>query len=277
MCRLMMGHKSAIREYDRKHGLIQLLNYLEKQLGGHGNGVVFMKNGEIVEGRKGVKLSNEEICTMEINLDYDWMIYHTRLVSVGSKTDSQCHPYWEGNDVLAMNGTDMDFSNVADAMGTSDSDIIFRVLRGTTPEQAMEILGHIDAIFVGAIDGKPIASSSPLGDLCRWGKKMFASSFPKGVPSTLMNGEGWIDGKLKIRKDDRRSYRYAYHWEDDPWMRDYKRESKREPQYGEYELGYEDGRDDGFKEGYAVGYRDGVDGYSFDDNPWEETEIDNAA
>lgn len=255
MCRLMMGHRGSVRKYDKEYGLLELLNYLEKQFGGHGNGVVFMNKGKVVAGLKGVNLTNEEICVLERKTEYDWMIYHTRLVSVGSKTDEQCHPYWEGNDVLAMNGTESSFSSMAHALNTSDSDVIFRCLRGCTPQEAVEALSKMGSVFVGAINGTPIASGSLYGDLERWGKKMFASNFPKGVRTTPMWGDGWIDGKLVKRTAKKRNK-----WWDDAGSYDYipsNSYSKGKRIADEYDMGYDAGFEDGYEEGYKVGALDG--------------------
>lgn len=249
MCRLLLGSKGAIRKYDRQHGLLQLLDHLEQEMGGHGNGVVFVKDKRILQGNKGVLLGTQEIAMMEAELDYDWMIFHTRLVSVGAQTDEQCHPYWERNDALAMNGTEYDFADLAGAIGTTDSEVIFRIIRGMKPQQAVEVLGHLSSVFVGVIDGVPIASNSTYGDLCRWGKRLFASSFPKGVKCTNMGPNGWVNGQLVKRE------------EEDPW-RGYGRYSRG---YGwDYDLGYDEGKVVGYAKGYGEGYSDGGMGLPFD-------------
>ena len=55
MCRVLLMNKQAEKEIEKTYGLDRYLKYLEKQMGGHGNGFALMKNGKIIKLEKGVK------------------------------------------------------------------------------------------------------------------------------------------------------------------------------------------------------------------------------
>jgi hypothetical protein len=56
----MMNNK-GIKYIEEKYGLENLFDYLERQLGGHGNGICFIYNDGSFFIRKGVELTNAEI------------------------------------------------------------------------------------------------------------------------------------------------------------------------------------------------------------------------
>ena len=56
MCRVLIATKRAVKEYNSRHGLKNLLKHLEQELGGHGNGLaLFDENGKMTYMQKGVK------------------------------------------------------------------------------------------------------------------------------------------------------------------------------------------------------------------------------
>lgn len=93
MCRLVLMNKEGEKQLDNQYGLDKYFKYLEKQLGGHGNGFALMKKGKIIKIDKGINLDVRDIANTIKNTDYDWAIFHTRLASVGEKSDKNCHPF----------------------------------------------------------------------------------------------------------------------------------------------------------------------------------------
>ena len=49
-------NKEGEKQIDMQYGLDKYLKYLEKQLGGHGNGYALMKDGKVIKFEKGVNL-----------------------------------------------------------------------------------------------------------------------------------------------------------------------------------------------------------------------------
>ena len=87
--------------------LKHLFSFLEKRMGGDGNGVATLPNFEIV---KGVKLSAYFCADMTYRAlqENQAVVFHTRLRSSGPVCDSLCHPFytegkkWKG--IIAHNG-----------------------------------------------------------------------------------------------------------------------------------------------------------------------------
>ncbi len=109
MCRLALLNKEGIDYLEDKIGIVNLLNYLEKSLGGHGNGYCMLFKNNAVRIRKGLDLHNDEI-TDDIFKYYKnlkWFFYHTRLASFGLINSENCHPFKDSSgNVLMMNGTE---------------------------------------------------------------------------------------------------------------------------------------------------------------------------
>lgn len=181
MCRVILASKKSVMKYNSRHELLPLLLHLEVECGGHGNGYALLRKGKIVKFEKGVGLKNEEIARVLLNESYDWVIWHTRIASIGEESDANCHPFVANDSALAMNGTERDFETVADVLGATDSEIIFRLVQRSSYAEATKILKALRAVFVGFVDGKPYAIKNN-GALEKWaGGEFFASSFPKEV------------------------------------------------------------------------------------------------
>ena len=176
MCRLAMMDNKGIRYIEKHYGLANLFDHLEEQLGGHGNGVCFIyKNGSYFV-RKGVNLTNEEIAEevlMKIN-HLKWIIYHTRLASVGNINDRNCHPFFNNGRVLAMNGTERNYT-VIDNKLTDTENILL------TTNNITEDTRSRRSVFLGYENGRVFANKN-YGSLecmtCENGGKVFASTFP---------------------------------------------------------------------------------------------------
>lgn len=176
MCRLAMMNNAGIRYVEENYGLEDLFNYLEEQLGGHGNGVCFIYNDGSYFIRKGVDLTNKDIAEeilMKIN-HLKWIIYHTRLASVGSVNDRNCHPFSNKGRVMAMNGTEREYSIINKNLTDTENILI-------TTENITKGTRGYRSVFLGYENGKVFANKNS-GSLeyipCENGGRIFASVFP---------------------------------------------------------------------------------------------------
>lgn len=176
MCRLAMANNAGIKYIEENYGLEHLFDYLERQLGGHGNGICFIYNDGSYFIRKGVELSNAEIVEeimMKIN-HIKWIIYHTRLASVGSINDRNCHPFSNNGRVMAMNGTERNCAIVNKNL--TDTENILLTTKNITKDTR-----EYHSVFLGYENGKVFANKNG-GRLeyipCENGGRVFASTFP---------------------------------------------------------------------------------------------------
>lgn len=176
MCRLALMNNAGIRHIEKMYGLENLFNHLEKQLGGHGNGICFIYNDGSYFIRKGVELTNAEIAEeVLMKLKHiKWIIYHTRLASVGSINDRNCHPFNNNGRVMAMNGTEYNY-DIANRNLTDTENILI-----TTQNITKGTRGY-RSVFLGYENGKVFANKN-YGSLeyipCENGGRVFASTFP---------------------------------------------------------------------------------------------------
>lgn len=159
MCRLAIMDNKGFGEFDIKYtkteksktttGVLRYLDYLEKNNGGHGNGFLLIKDGEIVAYDKGIDLSNEEIYNMCTKIEFDYFIYHTRITSQGTTCDDQCHPFVTNKKdfALCMNGTEHEYGTIGKLLGTSDTDAIFRVYHSLNIDEST--LADLSSRFIG--------------------------------------------------------------------------------------------------------------------------------
>ena len=176
MCRLALMNRGGIKHIEAEYGLVNLFNHLERQLGGHGNGICFIYNDGSYFIRKGVDLTNADIAE-EVLLKLKhlkWIIYHTRLASVGSINDENCHPFNNMGRVMAMNGTERNYT-VANKNLTDTENILI------TTENITEGTRDYHSVFLGYENGKVFANKN-FGSLeyipCENGGRVFASTFP---------------------------------------------------------------------------------------------------
>ena len=212
MCRLAMMNNAGIRYIENKYGLENLFDHLERQLGGHGNGICFIYNDGSYFIRKGVKLTNEDIAEevlMKIN-HLKWIIYHTRLASIGVISDRNCHPFENNGRVMAMNGTEREYT-VVDKNLTDTENILIatkNITKGTR---------EYGSVFLGYENGKVFANKN-YGSLeympCKNGGRVFASTFPMEyyIRDTIYEApQHFVEGtKMKPLGVARRSLRYAW-------------------------------------------------------------------
>ena len=176
MCRLALMNKEGIKHIEEEYGLKYLFNHLEQQLGGHGNGVCIIYDDGSHYINKGVNLTNAEIADeiLKQMKRIKWVIYHTRLASVGSINDRNCHPFEDNGRVMAMNGTERNY-NVVNKSLTDTENILL------STKNIIENTKKYHSVFLGYENGKVFANKN-YGSLeyipCRNGGKVFASSFP---------------------------------------------------------------------------------------------------
>ncbi|MBR5543695.1 MAG: hypothetical protein IKU65_06340 [Oscillospiraceae bacterium] len=176
MCRLALMDNAGIRYMQETHGLVDLFDHLEKQLGGHGNGICFIYNNGSYSIKKGLDLKNEQIAEeiMEKIDELRWIIYHTRLAGAASVIDGNCHPFEDNGRVMAMNGNETDYTVVDSSL--TDTENILR----TTPN-ITEGTKKYKSAFIGYENGKVFANKNICDLECIIGKNggiVFASRFP---------------------------------------------------------------------------------------------------
>lgn len=181
MCRLVLMNKNGEKEIEKNYGLTEFLGYLERSFGGHGNGVALLKNGKVTCLQKGVNLSVKEISNTIKKNNYDWCIFHTRLASVGSKSDKNCHPFRIGTEVMAMNGTERTEKLLTKVKDITDTEAILKVKEKFDLE--VPALKNLSSIFVGFSKGKPYIVANNTHNIKLLHKKsnnsiVFASEFP---------------------------------------------------------------------------------------------------
>lgn len=210
MCRLILMNKNGEKEIERNYGLTNYLEYLEMSMGGHGNGVALLRNGKVVYLEKGVNLSVKEIAKVIRKRKYDWCIFHTRLASVGRKSDQNCHPFMIGNEVMAMNGTERTEALLTKAKDITDTEAILSVKEKFNLE--IPVLTNLSSIFVGFSKGKPyVVANNTFNMMLLYKKKdnsiVFASSFPDKMKKNIYETKEcfvWNDNEIDMEKFKKR-------------------------------------------------------------------------
>jgi len=197
-------NKNGEREIERSYGLTNFLSYLEQSFGGHGNGVSLLRDGKVVCLQKGVNLTVKEISNIIRKKNYDWCIFHTRLASVGSKSDKNCHPFMIGTEVMAMNGTERTEKLLTKVKDITDTEAILSVKEKFNLE--IPALKHLSSIFVGFSKGKPYIVANNTHNIKLLYKKkentiIFASEFPDKLKKNIYAAKEafvWNDGKIDM-------------------------------------------------------------------------------
>lgn len=201
MCRLALINNSGIRYIEENYSLLNLFNYLQATLGGHGNGICIIDNDNKFYIEKGVNLTNKTIINIiKDNIDnLKWVIYHTRLASVGKISDANCHPFKLRNKVLCMNGTEFWAAQAIKTLNCSitDTELILRL----SDKNLYTCTQKCNSVFIG-MDKNKIFANRNNGDLkyldTNNNGKIFASDFPENIISSeqiYIAPKHWIDGK----------------------------------------------------------------------------------
>ena len=284
MCRLLIASNNAIRNYHRAYGLHNLLSHLERECGGHGNGFTLHKDGKLIRANKGVDLSIPEVARIALEeVDrYDTIVFHTRIASVSGISSENCHPFIHGNDVMAMNGTLYELSELASALGITDTQAVFELIKNRHLDQAIRALKTLSAVFIGVCDGSPYALKNG-GALVEWAPAnrsrrgmcwksktdfFFVSSLPRDVADKerlrLDSSFVFVDG---VRSEPmKKSTKTSTHFSTYDYMNSYA-DAERDfyldhdtPSYtSSLRASQEDeAYADGYKEGFEDGYREAL-------------------
>ena len=184
MCRLALMNKKGVEAIEEAYGLRKFLDYLERSMGGHGNGYALVKDGLTIDLRKGVYLKNSTIAKAALKTDCDWFIYHTRLASCGTVKDSNCHPFQNpfNGDILAANGTEYDLIEYNRECGLNRTDTETLLLDFLRDENFLADCRVSRSTLIGIHKGKAFAIRNQ-GSLKRLqlGKDtvVLASEFPE--------------------------------------------------------------------------------------------------
>lgn len=151
-------------------------------------GYVAVKNKRIIAYQKGVNLDVRDIAHTLSKMDYDWVIFHTRLASVGNKTDANCHPFVKDNCAMAMNGTERSAAFLNEAIDITDTEAIFKIL--TDYKLTIASLANLNSIFVGFKNGVPYVVANNRNNIKILHNKrnnavVFASEFPYAMKNNL--------------------------------------------------------------------------------------------
>lgn len=232
MCRLAMFNKQFMEKAGREQ-LLTFLDQLEKSNGGHGNGFALIDKGRVRFFHKSITLANRQIVNMafssEDNLP-DWLIYHTRIASAGSKKDDNCHPYinTSRNFLACMNGTVTSFGSMAKILDITDTELMFRNIDAFNIP--IDTLLEFSPRWLGLKDGKVFAVNPSNGGLQYYNDEdgCIAIASEKPVGSTawraLEDDEVWYEGEElneKVYKTSTYTSTYsgkprrAYGWTDD--------------------------------------------------------------
>lgn len=207
MCRHALFNKKGLELIEKEYGGVDyFLNFLVKERGGNGNGLLLFKDGKIIWFNKGLDFTEEMVCDILRSIDFDWALFHSRLATVAKINDANCHPFiFSEKDAASMNGTEEDYvePRYDDRIGDeTDAERVITELfqSGKTPEEFLINTG-LSSCYLGFFDGKPFAATnySPnLRFLTRDDAIIFASDFP-----WLYNGKDIYD----VTSDD-------FYWEE---------------------------------------------------------------
>lgn len=158
MCRLALFNKEGIDYIESNHSLTEFFDYLEMSQGGHGNGYCIIYDNKKIRIKKGVTLPNEEI-TADILKDYQhikWVMYHTRLASMGNISNENCHPFRCDNNILMMNGTESGIrAFIKDNKTDTETILNICIQLGVDIVKATK---NLNSVFVGYDNGRVFAN-----------------------------------------------------------------------------------------------------------------------
>lgn len=144
-------------------------------------GFALLKNNKVVKMEKGLHLDVRDIALTVKNLDYDWCLFHTRLATVGSKNDNNCHPFIRKDTVLAMNGSEPSVGFISKPLDTTDTEMILDII--SKYNLSINVLKNFTSIFMGFNNGIPFVVANNTQRIKLLKSKtskaiVFASNFP---------------------------------------------------------------------------------------------------
>lgn len=167
-----------------------------------GIGFSLLKDGKIIKYEKGLNLDVRDIAKAIRKTDYDWAIFHTRYASIGEKSDKNCHPFKNGNMVLAMNGTETSVKFLSNIKEITDTEAILDIIKKYN--LGITALKKLSSIFVGFRNGKPFVVADNIYNIKVLNNKrnnaiVFASDFPKSFKKNIYRPTEpflWFNGNL---------------------------------------------------------------------------------
>lgn len=181
-------------------------------------GFALLKDKKIIKFEKGVNLDVRDIAKVLRKTNYDWAIFHTRLASVGTKCDKNCHPFIRGNAVLAMNGTERSVEFLSKTIDITDTEAILETMYKYN--LGLAALRNFTSIFMGFFNGKPFVVANNTINIKVLNNSntkalAFASDFPTKFKSNIYEATErftWYNGNLPntLTKYKRRYYRLRY-------------------------------------------------------------------
>ncbi len=212
MCRLALMNNAGIKYIEQTIGLVNFFDYLEKSLGGHGNGYCMILNNNKRIIKKGVTLRNEVIKS-DINNNINninWLMYHTRLASMGTINNSNCHPFKDNQgNVLMMNGTEPGVKNFIEDNKT-DTETILNICNDLNIS-LIQTTKKMTSVFIGCDGGKVFVNKNngSLKFLTDTNNEIiFASDFPATIynyNNIYIAPGSWVEGEkinIEILKKD---------------------------------------------------------------------------
>lgn len=223
MCRVALMNKEGLMLIEKEYGygIGNFFSYLEMMNGGHGNGISFLLNNNRIITRKGLDWDEVKICKL-INKyihDIEWVLFHTRISSVGVVNDENCHPYKEGKYILAMNGTVSGFSDLGAALGITDTHLIAKTFGKL--DLSPRHLKELGAVFMGYYDKTPFVTVNneykDLEIINEGNALVFASEFPKELKDMVQYPAkypfSWMLGdKLELVKEKKKAWEKYYYY-----------------------------------------------------------------
>jgi len=201
MCRVLLATKKRLQEYEKQYSLLDLMHHLEKECGGHGNGLTLFSNKaegkwkspkyQAIFHKKGMSYTVEEVLThiQERIADTDLVMFHTRIASVGDICDEMCHPfYYKGkittwnlptnddwclennteNEIWGqMNGTIYDFDQLCELVDENDTQLMLRTIIGLPEAKIHKALIDSRQVWTCVINGVPFVTKGN-GSLTEW-------------------------------------------------------------------------------------------------------------
>lgn len=233
MCRLALFNYKGFKYLEKMGGLDTFFQELEISQGGHGNGVALLYPDGRIELRKGVGFDTNEAADFVRNVGrFSWCLFHTRVASAGTVKDENCHPFREGDLVLAANGTEFGFQSLGKVLGDiTDTEALFRALIKLEAPIPFSLI-YFESVFMGFADRRPfVVSAGWSGDLEVFaynGIKIFASELPADWKGVLERSPKkafyWHGGRVLVKDLVKRTgvkarYRYYYGYYD-KWLYD---------------------------------------------------------
>jgi len=208
MCRLAIFGKGF---YGEKNKVKEVMQYLERRMGGHGNTFAFLKGGNMTIYRKGDFNKfppKKALKLLEKHQDADYFFFHTRIRSTGVLSSKNLHPAVinKGELILFQNGTISYKEGIKFLTGSDWDTEITAMLVWTYSQNFKELsqaLTKFSSIWIGVYKGKPFAISGG-GDLVE-GKvgnvDFIGSELPYGYKEKrLGKGSVWYNGEWIEKK-----------------------------------------------------------------------------